>query len=231
MLPAGPPPLLEKIAGALLPPACREEVLGDLRERYTTPLQYLLLAIRVAPFVFASRVRRTTDAQLLLTQTILIYGSFLAGAWYSNRWLLTSRWGLLWPLIPTAANVLDLIFQAVWTGGSKWPRILVSSIALGIGVSFNVYSEFASVLLVRGLRMLTGSDRKFAHAAAPGVDRGTESVTANNTAESLLIASGSIALSAVFLAITGRQGGPQTMAAIVVFVTIIVFRNREGNSK
>lgn len=57
---ARPSPIAEAIIGACLPPACREEVLGDLHERYQSSTQYLLDAFHTIPLVLASQVLRTT---------------------------------------------------------------------------------------------------------------------------------------------------------------------------
>jgi hypothetical protein len=103
-MPAGPPKRLEKAVGLLLPPACREEVLGDLFEKYTGPGQYIIVAFCVVPFVILSRIRRTTDACLLLTEALLIYGSYLAAEWYADRTQLTGQVGLLRPLIQWSSN-------------------------------------------------------------------------------------------------------------------------------
>jgi hypothetical protein len=70
---------LEAIVERLLPPACREHVLGDLRERYKSEGQYLLDALAIIPLVIASQVRRTFDIQLFLAQAAALYISY-AGA-------------------------------------------------------------------------------------------------------------------------------------------------------
>ncbi len=54
---------METIVGALLPPSCREPVMGDLCERYTSPGQYLADAFRTVPFVLWSQIRRSFDVQ------------------------------------------------------------------------------------------------------------------------------------------------------------------------
>ena len=88
MLP-GPPKALERFVGLLLPPACREEVLGDLCEKYETPRQYVATAARVVPSIILSRIRRTTDLQLLVIEASVLYGSYLASAWYRHHALLS----------------------------------------------------------------------------------------------------------------------------------------------
>jgi hypothetical protein len=69
---ARPPALIETIVGSLIPPACREYVLGDLCERYTSPAGYMIEAIRTIPLVIAGRVRRTCDALLVLGEAQIL---------------------------------------------------------------------------------------------------------------------------------------------------------------
>ena len=57
----GPSPLIEAIVEVLIPAAYREHVMGDLNERYTSPLQYVAEAIRTVPFVLWSHIRRSFD--------------------------------------------------------------------------------------------------------------------------------------------------------------------------
>jgi hypothetical protein len=61
-----PPPWLEFLVSTLVPAACREHVLGDFSERYTSPLQYAADALRTLPFVIAGQIRRTSDSLRLL---------------------------------------------------------------------------------------------------------------------------------------------------------------------
>ena len=71
--PALAPPLLaERIVQWLIPPKARETVVGDLREIYATPSQYLAEAARTVPLVFASCVLRALNLPLLLLQFLLL---------------------------------------------------------------------------------------------------------------------------------------------------------------
>src|SRR5579863_5371182 len=129
-MPSGPPSRLEKFVGLCIPPACREEVLGDLHEKYTGPWQYISLALSVIPFVVLSRIRRTTDALILLTEALLIYGAFLTAAWYTDRALLNTPSGLQRLAIPTALNLGLLILDNAWDFKKTWSRALVNGIAI-----------------------------------------------------------------------------------------------------
>src|SRR5579863_6330073 len=127
------PPKLEAMAGFCVPPACREELLGDLCERYSSPGQYMILALRTIPFVIVSRIRRTTDAQVLLMEALLLCASFLAAAWYADKTLLIGQWGLIHLAIPAVLTPVVLILDDAWALRKRSPLRLVLSAAIGIG--------------------------------------------------------------------------------------------------
>jgi hypothetical protein len=58
---SGPSQIVEALVYWLLPPTCREEVLGDMRERHQNSIQFLVEAISTVPHVIYGRIRRTTD--------------------------------------------------------------------------------------------------------------------------------------------------------------------------
>src|SRR5215813_12620753 len=91
----GPSKTAEAIVAVFVPPACREEVLGDLHERYSSSGQYSTDAVRTIPLVIISRIRRTADPQVLLMQAFALYASFLIAAWLKDIALLNKHWGLL----------------------------------------------------------------------------------------------------------------------------------------
>jgi len=152
-MPSGPPRRLETFVGLWIPPACREEVLGDLHEKYTGPWQYILLALCVIPFVILSRIRRTTDTLILLTEALLIYGSFLAATWYTDKTLLAGQWGFLRLVIPTAVNLVDLILERAWDLETL-PMGLIRGAVFGIGTWFSISGAFASGMLVLAVEIL-----------------------------------------------------------------------------
>jgi hypothetical protein len=120
-MPSGPSKKLENLAGLLIPPACREEVLGDLHERYTSPARYLTDAITTAPFVLFGRIRRVTDPQVFLLEALLIYASFVVVAWYQDRALLAGQSGLLRLAVPAAITLVLALFEAAWAPGRVAP--------------------------------------------------------------------------------------------------------------
>lgn len=82
---SGPSKAAEGIVAMLLPPACREEIVGDLHERFTFPPQYALDALRTVPLVVLSRIRCTLDLQILVIQAFALCISFWGAAWLADR--------------------------------------------------------------------------------------------------------------------------------------------------
>lgn len=116
---SGPSKAVEAIVAVFVPPACREEVLGDLHERYSSPRQYTLDALRTVPLVIISRIRRTADPQILLIQAFVLYVSFLGAAWLRDRALLREQWGLLRLAIPAAMAILGLILDDTYANPGR----------------------------------------------------------------------------------------------------------------
>jgi hypothetical protein len=102
---------LEGSIAILIPPACREEVLGDLHERNTSQARFAMDAIRTVPLVIASRIRRAAEARLLLMHALVLYLSYYTAAWLSDQVTLQERWGLLRLAIPGAVTLLGLILE------------------------------------------------------------------------------------------------------------------------
>jgi hypothetical protein len=75
---------LEDFVARSIPPACREEVLGDLCEKYKSPLQHLFLAARTVLFAILSRLCRISGPAFVLTDPVLIYAGFLLDAWIGD---------------------------------------------------------------------------------------------------------------------------------------------------
>jgi hypothetical protein len=75
-----PPKFLESLVRRLLPPAVREQVLGDLHERYESPLKYIADAASVVPAAIFGQLRRSTPIPVRVLEALIIYGSvFVAG--------------------------------------------------------------------------------------------------------------------------------------------------------
>ena len=114
-----PPRWLEVLVGILIPPACREVVLGDLYERYSTTGRYLLDAISTVPLVILSRIRRTTDPSVLLMEAMTLYLSFVTAARYHDTRFLLGPWGLLRPAIPAAIALLAIVLEDAYAHPRK----------------------------------------------------------------------------------------------------------------
>jgi hypothetical protein len=141
MMKQGPPKNVETIVALLTPPARREEVLGDLHERYASPRQYVVDAIRAVPLVVASQIRRTSDLGGLLLEAFALYLSFLVGASRASS-ALRDQPRALSLLIPTAVALVALRFVDAYTSGGKRSP-LKSILGATIAVAFAFLSETA----------------------------------------------------------------------------------------
>jgi hypothetical protein len=129
----GPSKSAETIVAILVPPACREEVVGDLHERYRSRSQYALEALITVPLVILSRVRRTADPQVVLIQAFVLYLSFLCAAWFKDAALLQARWGLLRLAIPAGITLLVVMLEDAYASpGRRSPVGLVRGPVLGL---------------------------------------------------------------------------------------------------
>jgi hypothetical protein len=111
--------VIEKVVGIFIPPACREEVLGDLRERNEGAQLFIYDALRTVPFVIVSRIRRTTDSVVLLMEAFCCYVSFLAVALVAEPVLLKTREGLLRLAIPGAIALAVLVVADAYANPRK----------------------------------------------------------------------------------------------------------------
>jgi hypothetical protein len=154
-MPPGPPKILEWFFGIWIPPACREEVLGDLYEKYSRPLQYVLLAIRTIPCVIFSRARRVTEAPVLFMQALLVYGCYLVAAFYRDSAFLSSPYGLLRAALPLAPFLLVTVLFDVYRPPARSALQLAGRVAFAILIAFLMMARFAcganSVCLARTL--------------------------------------------------------------------------------
>ena len=124
----------ETIVAVFVPPACREEVLGDLYERFRSPRQYAFDALRTLPLVIFSRMRRTADLQILVIQAFALYCSFLGAAWLAVGALPREQWGFLRLAIPAGIAMLGLILEDTYARpGRRSPLSLMRGPVLGLG--------------------------------------------------------------------------------------------------
>ena len=165
---SGPPKIAEALFGWLVPPACREEVLGDMRERNQSSAKYLVEATCTIPCVIYSRIRRT-DAVLTLMEAVSTYTAFVASARWLAPQLLLSEYGFARLAIPAAIIVVAIILADAYSDPKKRsPLKPIFGPALGLILSFAVelnhslsieasvlaWGGALSVLLVSTLRLI-----------------------------------------------------------------------------
>jgi hypothetical protein len=131
-----PPALVDAVIRLLIPPACREHVLGDLWERYTSPRQYVVDALRTLPFVIWSQIRRTSDPLLLAMQVLAAFVFFggLAGQPGPDG-------GPVWlrAVVPAIAVAVAMVVRDAYC----WPKF-PSSRQAALDAGLAVASAFAS---------------------------------------------------------------------------------------
>jgi len=106
-----PPKMLEKAVAFLIPPACRQEVAGDLHERYRSLGRYLLETLQLLPCVIYTRIRRTSEARILIIQGLSLYLSFLIGAWLADINFLREIWAPVRLAAPAATMLAGIILE------------------------------------------------------------------------------------------------------------------------
>ena len=99
-LEARPPVVIDAIVRALIPPACREHVVGDLWERYRSPWRFAIDAATTVPFVIVSQIRRTSTVGAVFIQAFLLFTGFSVGSGRLGR-----------VLAPLVVGVLALVFR------------------------------------------------------------------------------------------------------------------------
>jgi hypothetical protein len=140
--------VIETMVGIFIPPACREEVLGDLRERNEGAQLFLYDALRTVPMVIVSRIRRTTDSVVLLMEAFCCYVSFLAVALVVQPSMIRTEEGLLRLAIPGVIALLVLVIADAYANPRK-KSVLRPILAVALA--------FAAVFLVQAIhRLLPG---------------------------------------------------------------------------
>lgn len=137
--------MIERIVGIFVPQACREEVLGDLRERNDGVQLFIYDALRTIPLVIVSRIRRTTDSVVLLMEAFCCYVSFLAVAFVAQPSMIATQEGLLRLAIPGAIALFVLVIADAYANPRK-KSVLRPVLAVALA--------FACVFLVHLVRPL-----------------------------------------------------------------------------
>jgi hypothetical protein len=129
---AGPPKVIESLVALLIPPASREHVLGDLRERFAGTRSYLADALSAVPGAIAGRMLRITDWQVLAMEAGALYLSFLSAAWAALGAAYLSQHGdFLRLLLPVALAMLALVVSDVYNGDARRMPILAAGFGIG----------------------------------------------------------------------------------------------------
>ena len=127
--------MIARLVRALVPPASREHVLGDLLERYVSPRRYLLDALRTLPYIIASRLRRTTHPLGLA-----LVGAFL---WWAVFWG-NRQQGPAVAIFPTLLTLAVLALRDVYRAPiSSWARASVVDVAIAAGAVLLSQALFA----------------------------------------------------------------------------------------
>jgi hypothetical protein len=134
---SGPSKVAETIVGCLLPPACREEILGDLRERHRSGLGYFVEALHVIPLVIYSRIRRTTDAVVALMEVASMYTAFVVVANWVDPTLISADSGLARLAIPSAVVLAVMSLADAYSDPQRrWPLKPLFAPTLGFAVAY-----------------------------------------------------------------------------------------------
>ncbi len=242
---SAPPRIIEKILSLAVPPACREEVIGDLYEACDSSGQYIREAIRVVPMVILSRIRRTADSQVLLMQATALYLSFMGAAWYEGKSFLFEDSGLLRLAIPSVWVLFGLIVDDAYARPGK--RSLFKQMrgpVLGLAFAYlsqealsadnrllalpslvMFFGSAAGLLLSVGIKLLFPSaiDRP-AGAGGPALWLKHSPEPVRMASEAMLIAK-TLAFVLGFAFIGGQMGGRWVaMALVLISVLLLIVR-------
>ena len=167
---SGPSKIAEAIVALFVPPACREEVVGDLHERYRSSGQYGLDALLTIPLVIISRMRRAADLQVLLMQAFAWYASFLGAAWLKDGAFLTEQWGLVRLAVPVAMAMFGLVLEDTYAKPGRRSKLILARgpvLALGLALaSQGMFRMSNPGLALPSWIMLYGSSTSFLLSSA-----------------------------------------------------------------
>ena len=159
---------VEKLFRLLLPPAAREHVLGDLREKCKSRQEYVATALPVLGCVVFSRIRRTTDFQVFFMEGLTVYLAFSTAAWWlGQKVFLYNHAGFVRLAMPTALIALGVLLSNAYADPAKqrgWAQsvfecagcISVAFLSASFAVPFEIllYGSCISLVLLSTLRML-----------------------------------------------------------------------------
>jgi hypothetical protein len=121
---AGESPLIVRLVERLFPPACREDVIGDLYERAESGGAFLADALLALPFVVWSRIRRTSEPWVLIAECWALLITFRFAAGTGASWAALS--------VPAAAAILGIMLRDAYApDGPRSRPALAADAALG----------------------------------------------------------------------------------------------------
>ena len=134
---SGPSEITEAIVGWLVPPACREEVLGDMRERRRSSIQNILEATHTIPCVIYGRIRRTTDAVVAVTEAASMYAAFVVVAWRLDHAVIFDERGFVLLAIPPAIFMAATILADAYSNPKRrWALKPLFAPILGFALAY-----------------------------------------------------------------------------------------------
>lgn len=240
-----PSRIVEKILSLLIPPACREEVLGDLYELCEPSGQFIREALRVLPMVLFSRIRRTADPSVLMMHAAVLYLSYLAAAWHAGTTFLFKDSGLLRLAIPPACVLVGLMLDDAYSLPGKqgvFKKVRAPVLGLGFAYLFQGSLSAAQGLALprdvmffgsaAGLLFSTGLRSLFPPASDRPAGAGVPAHWLKHAPEAFQIPPQvlSIAKTLAFvlaLVFVGGQMGGQWLAATLVLASILLLIVRE----
>jgi hypothetical protein len=131
--------MMKRTLALLIPPACREEVQGDLQERSAGLGERLHTTL----YVVLSRVRRTSDAVVLLMEALAMYSAFGVVAQWQQPGLLFDPAGMVRLAIPPAAMLVALMLADAYSDPKKrWVYKPLMGVVLGSAAAIAAASAF-----------------------------------------------------------------------------------------
>lgn len=115
--------MIVRAVGWLIPPAAREETLGDLREISGGTVAFLGAAFVTIPFVVLSRVVRTSDPVLRFMEGMTLFTSFVLAARWLNAAILYDPPGFARLAIPPGVVLLTLTLADAYADPKKRPPL------------------------------------------------------------------------------------------------------------
>ena len=138
---SGPNKIVEAMTGRLIPPACREEVFGDMRQRHRSLSRYLLECAHTIPCVIYSRICRTTDPLVAVAEGFSMLTAFVVAAGWLDPAAVVEQGGLLRLAIPPLIFLAAVILADAYADPKKnWPLRPLFGPLLGFTLAYIVQS-------------------------------------------------------------------------------------------